>query len=151
MKEILELMKHFDQLSISEMDLEYHGIKVFFKKEKQEVISSLEKNKVFFREEEKNKEEISVKEAGEEKETDVEEKKKVICAPLTGTFYRSPAPGESPYILPGQKVKKGDVLGVIEAMKMMNEIVADEEGVVEEILAEDESMVEYEQPLIVIR
>ena len=151
MKEILELMEHFDRLSISEMNLEYHGIKLLLKKDKKEAASSSEKNKVSYMTEGNNEEEVLAKEAGEKKEISLKEEKKVVCAPLTGTFYHSPAPGEHPFVLPGQKVKKGDVLGVIEAMKMMNEIVADTEGIIDEILAEDESMVEYEQPLIVIK
>lgn len=153
MKDILELMEHFDRLSISEMELEYHGMKVFLKKDRKDPDSSLKKNEVIaesvslISEAEKEvKEKLNPPVDAEQKEA-----KKVICAPLAGTFYRSPAPGEAPFVLPGQRVKQGEVLGVIEAMKMMNEIVADQDGIVEEILAEDESMVAFDEPLIVIR
>ena len=73
---------------------------------------------------------------------------KTINAPLVGTFYRAPGPGEKPFVEVGQQVKKGDVVGIIEAMKLMNEITATEDGVVEEIVVEDGSLVEYNEVLI---
>lgn len=73
---------------------------------------------------------------------------KSITAPLVGTFYRAAAPGEKPFVEVGQQVKKGDVVGIIEAMKLMNEITATENGVVEEIVVEDGSLVEYNEVLI---
>ncbi len=73
---------------------------------------------------------------------------KTINAPLVGTFYRASAPGEKPFVEVGQQVKKGDVVGIIEAMKLMNEITATEDGVVEEIVVEDGSLVEYNEVLI---
>lgn len=73
---------------------------------------------------------------------------KAIKAPLVGTFYRASAPGEKPFVEVGQQVKKGDVVGIIEAMKLMNEITATEDGVVEEIVVEDGSLVEYNEVLI---
>lgn len=68
-----------------------------------------------------------------------------IVSPLVGVFYRSPAAGEKPFVSIGDKVKKGQVLGIIEAMKMMNEIESEYDGVVEEILVENEGKVEYGQ------
>ncbi|MGN0308410.1 MAG: acetyl-CoA carboxylase biotin carboxyl carrier protein, partial [Lachnospiraceae bacterium] len=66
-----------------------------------------------------------------------EAEKKGIKAPFVGTFYLAPSPEEKPFVAPGQSVKKGDVVGIIEAMKLMNEILAPEDGVVEAILVED--------------
>jgi acetyl-CoA carboxylase biotin carboxyl carrier protein len=74
-----------------------------------------------------------------------------VKAPLVGTFYRSASPEEKPFVIIGQEVKKGDVIGIIEAMKLMNEIKAGEDGVVESIDAEDGQMVEYNQTLVTIR
>ena len=71
-----------------------------------------------------------------------------VRAPFVGTFYRAPAPGEEPFVKVGQTVKKGDTLAIIEAMKLMNEITSPCDGVVKEILAEDETMVEYDQALL---
>lgn len=73
---------------------------------------------------------------------------KTIIAPLVGTFYRAPGPDEKPFVEVGQQVKKGDVVGIIEAMKLMNEITATEDGIVEEIVAEDGNLVEYNEVLI---
>ena len=146
MKEILELMESFHQLSIGEMELEYHGIRLSLKKEKaMEEIVQTEDNP------EKDKREAFGQRQEKKEKPHFLTEENLVTAPLAGTFYRASAPGETPFVLPGQKVKKGEVLGVLEAMKMMNEILASKDGVVGEILVEDETMVEYEQPLIVIK
>lgn len=74
----------------------------------------------------------------------------IVKAPFVGTFYRASAPGAEPYIKIGQSVKKGDVIGVIEAMKLMNEITSPCDGVVAEIYIEDETLVEFGQALVCI-
>ncbi|MDI4660437.1 MULTISPECIES: acetyl-CoA carboxylase biotin carboxyl carrier protein [Cobetia] len=73
-----------------------------------------------------------------------------INSPMVGSFYRSPAPGSKAFIEVGQSVKKGDTVCIVEAMKMMNQIEADKDGVVEAILIEDGEPVEFDQPMIVI-
>lgn len=74
-----------------------------------------------------------------------------IRSPLVGTFYRAPAPGEESYVEVGDTVEAGQVLCIVEAMKMMNEIVADVSGEVIEVLAENSGGVEYDQPLFRLR
>jgi acetyl-CoA carboxylase biotin carboxyl carrier protein len=74
----------------------------------------------------------------------------VVESPLVGTFYESPSPGLPPFVSVGSKVKKGDVLCIIEAMKVMNEIVSDQDGVVSRILVSNGEMVEYGQPIFII-
>ena len=74
-----------------------------------------------------------------------------VKAPLVGTFYSASAPDVAPFVKVGDTVKKGQVLGIIEAMKMMNEIESEYEGVVEAILVENGQMVEYGQNLFTIR
>ena len=74
----------------------------------------------------------------------------LLKSPMVGTFYRSPAPGSKPFVEPGQAVKAGDVVCVIEAMKLLNEIEADRDGTIKAILVENGQPVEYGQPLIVI-
>lgn len=74
-----------------------------------------------------------------------------VRSPVVGTFYRSPAPGEEPYVEVGDRVKAGQTLCIIEAMKMMNEIPADVSGEVVEVLAENAEGVEYDQPLFYLR
>ncbi|SFB81303.1 acetyl-CoA carboxylase biotin carboxyl carrier protein [Marinospirillum celere] len=73
-----------------------------------------------------------------------------VKSPMVGTFYRSPAPGAKPFIEVGTAVKKGDTICIVEAMKMMNQIEADKDGVVEAILLEDGQPVEFDQPLVVL-
>ena len=71
----------------------------------------------------------------------------IVKAPLVGTFYESPGPGKPVYAPVGTKVKKGDVLCIIEAMKIMNEVVSEFDGEVKEVLVKNEELVEYGQPL----
>ena len=76
---------------------------------------------------------------------------KVVASPLVGTFYNSASPDADPFVKAGDTVKKGQVLGIIEAMKLMNEIESEYDGVVEAILVGNEDVVEYGQPLFRIR
>jgi len=73
-----------------------------------------------------------------------------ITSPMVGTFYRSPSPGASAFVQVGQSVNAGDVICIIEAMKMMNQIEADKSGTVTAILAEDGDAVEFDQVLVTI-
>jgi acetyl-CoA carboxylase biotin carboxyl carrier protein len=74
----------------------------------------------------------------------------IVKSPMVGTFYRSPSPGSPSFVEVGKHVKVGDVICIVEAMKMMNQIEADKAGVVEAILVEDGQPVEFNQPLITI-
>lgn len=74
----------------------------------------------------------------------------VVKSPMVGTFYRSPSPGSPSFVEVGQNVKVGDVVCIVEAMKMMNQIEADKAGVIEAILIEDGQPVEFDQPLVTI-
>ena len=74
-----------------------------------------------------------------------------IKAPLVGTFYQAPGPDDQPYVKVGQQVKKGDVVGIIEAMKLMNEVVAPQDGVILSIDATDGNMVQYGQVLFTMK
>lgn len=75
----------------------------------------------------------------------------IVTSPLVGTFYSSPSPDAKPFVSVGDSVKKGQVIAIIEAMKLMNEIESEFEGVVEAVLVKDESVVEFGQPLFRIR
>ena len=74
----------------------------------------------------------------------------VVRSPMVGTFYRSPSPEAPSFVEVGKQVKAGDVLCIIEAMKMMNQIEADKSGTIEAILVENGEPVEFDQPLFVI-
>jgi acetyl-CoA carboxylase biotin carboxyl carrier protein len=76
---------------------------------------------------------------------------KVVTSPLVGTFYNAASPDSDAFVSVGDTVKKGQVLGIIEAMKLMNEIESEYDGVVEAVLVNNEEVVEYGQPLFRIR
>ena len=80
-----------------------------------------------------------------------EEATNVVKSPMIGTFYSKPSPDSEPYVKVGDKVKKGDILCIIEAMKLMNEIECEFDGVVSEILVEDGKPVDYGKPLFKIK
>lgn len=73
-----------------------------------------------------------------------------IKSPMVGTFYRSSAPGAKPFVDLGQAVKAGDTVCIIEAMKLLNEIESDHDGVIKAVLVENGQPVEYGQPLFII-
>lgn len=74
----------------------------------------------------------------------------VVKSPMVGTFYRSSAPGAKPFVEIGQNINAGETLCIIEAMKLLNEIEADQSGVVKKVLVENGQPVEYGQPLFII-
>ncbi|MBN8429239.1 MULTISPECIES: acetyl-CoA carboxylase biotin carboxyl carrier protein [Microbulbifer] len=73
-----------------------------------------------------------------------------VKSPMVGTFYAASSPGAAPFVKVGQQVKAGDVICIVEAMKMMNQIEADKAGTIEAILVEDGQPVEFDQPLVII-
>ena len=75
----------------------------------------------------------------------------IVKSPLVGTFYAAPSEDAPAFVKTGDKVKKGQVLAIVEAMKLMNEIESDFDGEVAEILVENGQPVEYGQPLFVVR
>jgi acetyl-CoA carboxylase biotin carboxyl carrier protein len=74
----------------------------------------------------------------------------VVRSPMVGTFYRSPSPDSPAFVEVGKSVKVGDVLCIVEAMKMMNQIEADKAGVIQAVLVEDGAPVEFDQPMFTI-
>ena len=85
-----------------------------------------------------------------EAEADTDAEEHVVKAPIVGTFYRAPSPDADPFVEVGDSVSEGDVLCIIEAMKLMNEIECETSGTIQEILVEDAEPVEFDQPLFVI-
>lgn len=74
----------------------------------------------------------------------------VVKAPMVGTFYRSGSPGSAAFVEVGQAVKKGEALCIIEAMKLMNEIESDADGVIKAILVDNGQPVEFDQPMFIV-
>ena len=91
---------------------------------------------------------VEIKEEIKEKPTAI--RGKTVKSPLVGTFYAAPSPEAETFVKKGDTVKKGQVLGIVEAMKLMNEIESEYDGVVEDILIGNEDTVEYGQTLFVI-
>lgn len=93
----------------------------------------------------------AVQPAAVQEEEKAEEKTgNIVKSPLVGTFYQSASPESEPFVKEGDTVKKGQVLGIVEAMKLMNEIESEYDGTVKEILVKNEQMVEFGQPMFVI-
>ena len=84
-------------------------------------------------------------------ETVKEENFKIVKSPMVGTFYASPSPKDAPYVKKGDKVRKGDVLCVVEAMKLMNEIESEFDGEIVEVCVNNEEMVDFGAPLFKIK
>lgn len=75
----------------------------------------------------------------------------IVKSPIVGTYFRSPSPDKPPFVKIGDKVKKGDVIMIIESMKLMNEVQSEFDGVVERILVTDGQPVEFDQPIMIIK
>ena len=143
-KDIYEVWDRFEKSSLSELKLSLGGDNLELKKA-MEVISTEDKSG-------KIKQQVitknDFKEENEANEANSDYKE--IKAPFVGTFYRSASPEAKPYVAVGDVVKKGDILGIIEAMKIMNELAAPFSGKIVEIRAEDGKMIEYNQVLFLL-
>ncbi|MBI4849514.1 MAG: acetyl-CoA carboxylase biotin carboxyl carrier protein [Nitrospirae bacterium] len=138
-KELIELLKDTD---ITELQIEREGSKLKIKREK--FLSSFEAVSSFRPSAGAAAPEAKAEAAPEEK------KLSTITSPIVGVFHRSPAPEASPFVEVGSTVKKGQVLCIVEAMKLMNEIESDTDGVIAKILIENGQPVEYGEPLFLI-
>lgn len=86
-----------------------------------------------------------------EDNTQPDDGSKPVSSPMVGVFYAAPAPDKDPYVTVGSKVKKGDVLCLIEAMKLMNEVTAEQSGEIVKVCVDNGQVVEYGQPLFMIK
>jgi acetyl-CoA carboxylase biotin carboxyl carrier protein len=153
-EDIKELVKLIDSSKLTEFQYEKHDVKITMKKEVLvnhiKVGSTNELplyNEYMIKDEKTNETNENVK----VEEVKVDENLHIVKSPILGTFYATPSPDAQPYVKVGDKVKKGDVLCIVEAMKLMNEINSDEDGEIVEILIENQNIVEYGQPLFKIR
>ena len=139
LKDIIQIMKDDD---IDEICIEQNGIKILVKRNaaQPQIVSPHIPDLTGYRE--------------VERPSKVENTKDgmiIIPAPMVGTFYRSPSPDAEAYVKVGDKIEAGQVICIIEAMKLMNEITADANGEVVEILVEDGQPVEYDQPMFRVK
>lgn len=163
-KAIEDIIRTMDNSQLGYLEINWQGISIVMKKqgeegnikninimgenkEKVSVISQNCEDKTIKKDEKINELEVTEGEIATEKDDSIKE----ITAPIVGTFYSSPSPDKPPFVSVGSKVKKGDVLCIIEAMKLMNEIQSEAEGEVVEILAKNEQMVEYGQLIFKIK
>lgn len=89
--------------------------------------------------------------AAEAPKTEAVPEGNVVKSPIVGTFYQAPSPDKPPFVKVGDKVKKGDIIMIIESMKLMNEVQSEFDGVVERILVSDGQAVEFDQPIMIIK
>ncbi|MDQ0337731.1 acetyl-CoA carboxylase biotin carboxyl carrier protein [Caldalkalibacillus uzonensis] len=165
MHEIRELIKLVDQSKITKFEYEFEGLKVSIIKDEQQrggqVVSVTPPE-----EQHKPAEPVQVKEetvsaapaqtepappaTAEKEEKDTTGLHKIV-SPMVGTFYRAPAPDADPYVKEGDKVTETTVVCIVEAMKLMNEIEAEVRGEIVEVLVENGQLVEYGQPLFLVK
>lgn len=146
-EKIKKLMDDMGDSKLTAIDIEFpDGTKISMKKEIKTVI-----NETIVQEVSNVKENVIKTENVEAIESEKIEEGNIVTSPMVGTFYMKPSPDSEPYVHVGKKVKKGDVLCIIEAMKLMNEIEAEVDGEIIEILAEDGKPVEYGKPLFRIK
>ena len=142
-----QMLQLIDRVSGSNLDsfvYEQNGIKLKLEKKKQKIQVSRETGSV---------EMIEAAAPAERPETadkNPEAEMKKIASPLVGVFYTAPAEDAEPFVKPGDRVKKGQVVGIVEAMKLMNEITSDYDGVIRKVCAENSEAVEYGQPLFLV-
>lgn len=151
LKLIETLIKEMDKSNLTTLEIEENGFKIRMEKNNE---GRLIRHESIIEQEVPVTTKITeIPEVKEIAESNVEIKLegKEIVSPMVGTFYAAQSPDEPPFIKVGDKVKEGQVLCIIEAMKLMNEIESDIEGEVVSILVENEEMVEFGQPLFIIK
>lgn len=146
-EKIKKLMDDMGNSKLTSIDIDFpDGTKISMKKENKVVVSEnivqATSDEKVVRTENETKIEVT---------SQIEENCNVVKSPMVGTFYKKPSPDANPYVEVGQRVKKGDVLCIIEAMKLMNEIESEFDGEIIEILVEDGKPVEYGTPLFKVR
>ena len=142
LKDVYELLDKFDGSACCEMELNLNGMQLNLKKYSGIAAPSGLNNVVAGNTQTQAEQVTDNASDGETVE---------IKAPLVGTFYQAPGPDDQPYVKVGQQIKKGDVVGIIEAMKLMNEVIAPQDGVILSIDATDGNMVQYGQVLFTMK
>lgn len=138
-EKIRQLMEDMGNSKLTEINMDFpDGTKISMKKEQKQVSETKNKTEQIVEKDDNN---VNTE------ETKKKEKGNVVKSPMVGTFYLKPSPTDEPYVQIGKKVKKGDTLCIIEAMKLMNEIESEFSGNVTEILIEDGEAVQYGTPL----
>lgn len=142
-EKIKQLMDDMGNSKLTSLDIEFpDGIKIKMEKSnsKQVVVTNAEEQVITEDVNNNNNTEINLKQ-------EIKEEGNIVKSPMIGTFYMRPSPDSSPFVEVGKEVKKGTVLCIIEAMKLMNEIESEYEGKIVEIYVKDGDAVDYGKPL----
>ena len=143
-EEIETLVRLLDQHHLTELEVEKKGVRIRIRRDLAPVISSA------VVEQSKDSVEQKVPDSPSTAASADQARFVTITSPIVGTFYRSPSPDADAYVEEGDFVKKGQVLCIVEAMKLMNEIEAETDGKIVKILLESTTPVEYGQPLFLL-
>lgn len=148
-EQLQTLVKQFDQSSLKMIQMETKEIALVLSKNEDHPLPSTKKIDLKKEQVEEKRNEQPKKEV----KSDLSSKQEriPIKAPLVGLYYKKPAPDKKEYVQIGDTIKKGQTIGIIEAMKVMNEIPSPVSGIVEEILVENEQLVEFDQVLIRVK
>lgn len=146
--EIQTLIKSLDESSLDELVYEYDGLKLKLKKSKENttVVESVPQTVTISPANQPNESPKAMEQETTEPTFDYQ-----ITSPMVGTFYLSSSPDSDPYVQVGDKVSKKSIVCIVEAMKLFNEIEAEVDGEIVEILAENGELVEYGQPLFGVK
>jgi acetyl-CoA carboxylase biotin carboxyl carrier protein len=154
-KNIINLIKEMNQTDLTKLEIEEEGFRICIERNAKEVPSTFcnslpqtgTENRAPVIENKVSTSSVLTVTA----EAQPENNYKKQVSPMVGTFYAQPAPDKPPFVKVGDKVKKGQIICIIEAMKLMNEIECEYDGEIAEILVQNEAMVEYGQPLFLIK
>ena len=151
-KEIQELIKIFDKSNLGELGIEQKDFKIRLKtKDKETIVTTVTSTPATIVASAPVAHAIPAPVAAAPAvEAPAAITGTVIKAPMVGTFYRSAGPDKPAFVKPGDKVKKGDVICIIEAMKLFNEIESEVDGTIVKVVADDASPIEFDQPLFIV-
>ena len=154
-KEIQELIKFVSKSGVSEVEIESKGFKINiktppYKRGGQPEVQIVQAAPVAAQPVATAPQPVAEAAPAKAEEAEDNGNYEDVKSPMIGTFYRSSSPEKDPFVSVGDEVKKGDVICIIEAMKLFNEIEAEVSGKIVKVLADDSSPVEYDQPLFLI-
>ena len=155
LKDIRDLIRLINKTDFQEVEIEHEGTKLTLKKAVEQpapaVQSIVQPTPQVASAPSQVEEQVEAPAPPAETQQEEEQNLHKIVAPMVGTFYRAPAPDADPYVQEGDQVEESTVVCIIEAMKLMNEIEAEVKGTIVKVLVENGQLVEYGQPLFLVK